>query len=137
MTDTGGMTRHIVSLTLALAAGLVLAAVVHAGGHCQHCGGTAAGQATPCGDSGCGPKYCGPEHWQDPCDACGRWIGCGARQSPDLLAPWQRPPGCGFVRPADLGYACPQGVCGYGAPCGACSQVGPCGGLNWLRPLVR
>ena len=130
------MTRHIVSLGIALAAGLALAAIVHAGGHCKHCGGTAANQATPCGDTGCGPKYCGPEHWRDPCDGCSRWIGCnGARQSPDMLAPWQRPPGCGFVSSAEMGYNCPLGVCGYGAPCGACSSVGPRGDWNWLRPL--
>ena len=132
------MTRNIVSLIVALTAGLAVVAVVHAAGHCRHCGGTAAGQATPYGDSGCGPKYCGPEHWQDPCDACGRWLGChGARQSPDMLAPWQRPPGCGFVSPAEMCYTCPLGVCGYGAPCGGCSSVGPCGGWNWLRPLGR
>lgn len=129
------MTRQIVSLALALAAGLAVAAVVHAGEPCQHCGGTAAGQKTPCGDSGCGPKYCGPEHWRDPCDGCGRWIGCGVRPTPDLLAPWQRPPGRGFMSGADVGYTCPIGVCGYGAPCGECTSVGPCGGWSWLRPL--
>ena len=132
------MTRHIVSLIVALTAGLAVFAVVHAAGHCRHCGGNAAGQATPYRDSGYGAKYCEPEHWQDPCDACGRWLGChGARQSPDMLAPWQRHPGCGFVSPAEMGYTCPLGVCGYGAPCGGCSSVGPCGGWNWLRPLGR
>jgi hypothetical protein len=130
------MNRTFVSVGIALAAGLMVAAVVHAGDRCGRCGGTAAGQSTPSGDSGCGPKYCGPEHWRDPCDACGRWIGCnGARQAPEPLVPWQRPPGCGFVNPAAMGYTCAIGVCGYGAPCGGCSSVGPCGGWNWLRPL--
>lgn len=132
------MKRHLLSLTIALVAGLALAAIVHAADHCRHCGGTAAGQATPCGDSGCGPEYRGPEHWRDPCDACGRWLDCqGVAQATDILAPWQRPPGCGFVSGAGLGYTCPLGVCGYGAPCGACASVGPRGGWNWLRPLGR
>lgn len=78
---------------------------------CQTCGpcGGAAHASTPYGDLGCGPKYCGAVHDDpcgvDPCDSCNRWRGCnGARQSPDMLAPWQLPPGRGFQTAAQVGY---------------------------------
>jgi hypothetical protein len=78
---------------------------------CQSCGpcGGAAHQSTPYGDMGCGPKYCGAVHDDpcgvDPCDSCNRWSGCnGARQGPDMLAPWQLPPCRGFQSAAQVGY---------------------------------
>ena len=78
---------------------------------CRSCGpcGGAGGQMTPYGDTGCGPRYCGAQHADpcgvDPCDSCNRWAGCnGAREMPDMLAPWQLPPGRGFRTAAELGY---------------------------------
>ncbi|MCX7416060.1 MAG: hypothetical protein NTY25_06180, partial [Planctomycetia bacterium] len=76
------------------------------------------GVESPCGDTGCGPRYRGAVHEEpncpDPCDACNRWRGCnGAREMPDMLAPWQLPPGRGFQSPAQTGYA-------VGGPCPEC-----------------
>lgn len=87
---------------------------------CGPCGG-AGGAVTPYGDTGCGPRYCGAKHdepWTpDPCDACNRWRGCnGAYERPDMLAPWQLPPGRGFQTAADVGYAGNGG----GGPCLEC-----------------
>ena len=78
---------------------------------------------TPGGDTGCGPRYRGEKHEPsrpDPCDACNRWRGCnGAREMPEMLAPWQLPPGRGFQPPA---------ACGYRA--GPCRECGPSGLLH-------
>ncbi|MFM7292902.1 MAG: hypothetical protein ACKOWG_20425 [Planctomycetia bacterium] len=94
-------------------------------GPCRACGpcGGAAGASTPYGDTGCGPRYCGAKHdepWTpDPCDACNRWRGCnGARERPDMLAPWQLPPGRGFQTAAQVGYA----GNGSGGPCLECRE---------------
>ena len=78
-----------------------------------------AGGAAWCGPQ-CGPRYRGeifePSR-PDPCDACGRWRGCnGLRESPDMLAPWQLPPGRGFQSAAQVGYD--EG-------CGRCRSCGP------------
>lgn len=92
-------------------------------GPCRACGpcGGAGGTVTPYGDTGCGPRYCGAKHdetWSpDPCDACNRWRGCnGAGERPDMLAPWQLPPGRGFQTAAEIGYAGNGG----GGPCLEC-----------------
>jgi hypothetical protein len=87
---------------------------------CGPCGG-AGGTVTPYGDTGCGPRYCGAKHDElcgpDPCDACNRWRGCnGARERPDMLAPWQLPPGRGFQTAAEIGYSGNGG----GGPCLEC-----------------
>lgn len=132
MTDTGGMKNRTsrsrcLILAVSLLAGIVAAVAVAGGHHCGRCGGSEAGTTYPYGDKGCGPRYCRPEHWRDPCDACGRWVGCnGGRQGPEMLAPWQLPPGRGFTPPAALGYERPIGVCGEGAPCGNCQAGGEC-----------
>ena len=89
----------------------------HTGSACG-CQPTAAGAETPCGDTGCGPRYWNAVHdeiWvPDPCDACNRWYGCnGVRQMPDMLAPWQLPPGRGFMSAEDVGYRAP-------GPCTTC-----------------
>ena len=101
-----------------LAVFVVVAACVPAGaiaaGHaCRGCRGA----TTPCGDTGCGPRYHGAVHEEpntpDPCDACNRWRGCnGVRQSADMLAPWQLPPGRGFQSPEQVGW--------WGGPCRTC-----------------
>lgn len=104
------------------------------------CKPSAWGMEPPCGDTGCGPRYWWPCHDEpcppDPCDACNRWFGCnGARQGPDLLAPWQLPPGRGFMPPETQGYITPD-------PCSNCA-TGPLGGclggclakLGWLCPV--
>ncbi|NDC53807.1 MAG: hypothetical protein EBZ74_05830 [Planctomycetia bacterium] len=96
---------------LCLAAAVLACAVAEAGGagRCRSCGPGLAGTETPCGDTGCGPRYRGEIHEPsrcDPCDACNRWRGCdGATQAPEMLAPWQLPPGRGFTPPEQLGYA--------------------------------
>ena len=89
-------------------------------GRCGPCGG-AGGTVTPYGDTGCGPRYCGAKHAElcgtDPCDSCNRWRGCnGAHERPDMLAPWQLPPGRGFQTAAEIGYAGNGG----GGPCLEC-----------------
>ncbi|MEO1993284.1 MAG: hypothetical protein ABGW78_15195 [Pirellulales bacterium] len=63
----------------------------------------------PYGNTGCGPRYWGavPEEGRcpDPCDKCNRWRTCyGSMPGSDLLAPWQMPPGRGFMPPEYLGY---------------------------------
>ena len=65
----------------------------------------------------CGPRYHGAVHEgpnrPDPCDSCNRWRGCdGGRQFPDMLAPWQMPPGRGFRSPEQMGWR--------GGPCTTC-----------------
>jgi hypothetical protein len=79
--------------------------------------GTAGGETFTGADVGCGPRYCGAKHDSygcDPCDAANRWFGCdGARQLPETLAPWQRPPGRGFETPT--------------VPCGR--NLSPCDGV--------
>jgi hypothetical protein len=117
-TDTTGMMRAILML-VCVSVGLGLA-VARAGDHGHACKPTAGGSEW-CG-TGCGPRYCGEKHepsCPDPCDACNRWQGCnGAKQMPDMLAPWQLPPGRGFRSGTDVGY--------WPGPCGEC------GGRNWL-----
>jgi hypothetical protein len=102
-------------LTVAAIVALMMTAA-QAGEACRHCRGTAGGMSTPYGDTGCGPRYCGEKHEPsrpDPCDCCNRWRGCnGAREMPEMLAPWQLPPGRGFKSGADIGYR--------PGPCTAC-----------------
>lgn len=74
--------------------------------------------------SGCGPRVYGPCHEPvgpiDQCDACARFRGChGYRQLPELLAPWQLPPGRGFQPPEALGY-----LPDSSADCAACGSRG-------------
>lgn len=131
------MRNRIVMLGTGLVAGLVMATIGSAGGHATgHCGGTAAGTAWACGDGGCGPRYWGPWHGPcDPCDACGRWVGCnGPREGDERLAPWQLPPGCGFTKPAHLGYTRSVGPCEQEG-CKACQSCRPCHARCWLCPL--
>ena len=101
-------TVRVVALVAALVA-LGAGGPGMAGDHCRNCGRTAGGQTTPYGDTGCGPRYWGAWHDEprtpDPCDACNRWRDChGGREMPEAVAPWQLPPGRGFVAPAALGY---------------------------------
>ncbi len=107
------MFGRILAALVVMVCGFV-AAVADAGGH--SCRGTAGGMTTPGGDTGCGPRYCGEKHEPsrpDPCDACNRWRGCnGARELPDMLAPWQLPPGRGFQTPQAVGY--------HSGPCRRC-----------------
>lgn len=123
-----------------------------AGGHCAACGPTVGGQDY--GHTGCGPRYWGAvyedPHCVDPCDSCNRWRGPhGVRQGPDLLAPWQLPPGQGFLSAEQVGWVSgPCSTCGPGsaaAPCGSCEPCGhsfkhfvkPCRPiLNDVRPRV-
>ncbi len=75
--------------------------------HCPSCGCGAGG--SPYGNTGCGPRYWGAvpdEGWcPDPCDRCARWRGCpSGMPGLDMLAPWQLPPGRGFMRPEQVGY---------------------------------
>lgn len=92
------MLHRIRTLTVAVVIALV-AATAQAGGH----GTTAGGMTTPCGATGCGPRYWGARFEEppgpDPCDRCGHWRGCGGLRAPERLAPWQLPPGCGFELP--------------------------------------
>jgi len=83
---------------------------------------------TPFAGTGCGPRVYGPCHEPvgpiDQCDACARFSGCeGYRQRPEMLAPWQLPPGRGFQPPEALGYV-PE-------PCAECAACAPRGG--WPR----
>ena len=124
-TDTQRMTRIFVVIMLTVAAVALVPAGTRAGdpcGKCSACKQTAAGDETPCGDTGCGPRYCGAVHDEsrcpDPCDCSGRWRGCnGTRQGPEKLAPWQLPPGRGFQSGEDVGYLAPR--------CGGCQTCGP------------
>jgi hypothetical protein len=108
--DTYGMRGHTVESrgVVAIIASLLLAAAAEAGNvfHCPTCGPGAGG--SPYGNTGCGRRYCGEKHepsCPDPCDACARWRGCnGATQGPDMLAPWQLPPGRGFMTAEQVGY---------------------------------
>lgn len=98
---------------LCVAAGLVPLGTVAAEHGCRTCGGAAAAW----GGTGCGPRYHGAVHEEpntpDPCDACNRWRGCnGVRQMPDMLAPWQLPPGRGFQSAERMGWRT--------APCTTC-----------------
>ena len=120
MTDTEGMKNPFLTvgrsfqvLPALLALGICMAAAgtLRAAERCRHCGGGAAGMTTPYGDTGCGPRSCKPPTYPDPCDGCNRWRGCnGVREMPDMLTPWQLPPGRGFQTAAQLGYA-PGGTC--------------------------
>lgn len=97
-----------------------------AGGH-HH---TAWGQTPPCGATGCGPRYCGEKHepsCPDPCDACVHWRKHGIGQMPDMLAPWQLPPGRGFQSPQAVGY--------QSGPCHECQHS--CWKAWSLRPWWR
>jgi len=114
---TVGPSRQRLFSCLALGSCLLVAGPLRAADHCRACGGTAAGMSTPYGDTGCGPRYCKPPTYPDPCDGCNRWRGCnGVREMPDMLAPWQLPPGRGFQTAAQLGYA-PGGTCTDCQPC--------------------
>jgi hypothetical protein len=117
-TETTAMksTYRLGIMLLVVGSGIALAALPIGAAElkkpCNSCGpcGGAGGTVTPYGDTGCGPRYCGAKHdepWTpDPCDGCNRWQGCnGARERPDMLAPWQLPPGRGFQTAADVGYA--------------------------------
>ncbi len=93
------------------------------------------GATTPCGSEGCGPRYWGPRSAEpcgpDPCDNCNRWHDCNGRsRGPDLLAPWQLPPGRGFMAPSEVGYITEN-------PCEDCSGVKCClfGGPSCLRKM--
>lgn len=136
MTDTFCMNESIGMITTrAAAVAVALLALValpaSAGGPCGHCGHSACGRDY--GGTGCGPRYWGAVHEDphcvDPCDGCARWRGChGVRQPPDMLVPWQLPPGRGFLSAEQVGWVPgPCMTCGPGsssAPCGSC---GPCG----------
>ena len=56
-------------------------------GECSKCKGPYGGKTSPCGDTGCGPRYWGalcdePFH-PDPCNCRNKWTG-GCSQSPSL-----------------------------------------------------
>ena len=117
MTDTGCMkrttnTKSLIARVVVAAAAIGLSMTPAARAvaadpcrTCRPCGGTAAGMETPYGDTGCGPRYCLPPTHCDPCDSCNRWRGCnGGREMPDVLAPWQLPPGRGFQSAEQVGY---------------------------------
>ena len=112
--------KRLTRCWLCIGVGWALAVSAAAGGACHACRGTAGGMTTPCGDTGCGPRYCGEKHEPsrpDPCDACNRWRGCnGARELPEMLAPWQLPPGRGFQPPEAFGYR--------PGPCRTCGPSG-------------
>jgi len=115
-TETTGMKSTLRFCVMLLVVGCGMASLPAAAAElkkpCHSCGpcGGAGGTVTPYGDTGCGPRYCGAKHDElcgpDPCDACNRWRGCnGAYERPDMLAPWQLPPGRGFQTAAEIGYA--------------------------------
>lgn len=128
MTDTTIMRNVVRKLGGAILAVVVMGSVARAGGHCQACRSGAGGETY--GHTGCGPKVYGPCHEPvgpvDQCDLCARFAGCeGYLQRPELLAPWQLPPGRGF-RPAEaFGYRT--------RPCAECAGCGPCGGWPGAR----
>jgi hypothetical protein len=145
-TDTTGMNAaiRIIVGSAVVALGFMLPGATRSGagepcGACrQHVGGPCAGcrqhgGGRDYGTTGCGPRYWGAvyedPHCVDPCDSCGRWRGCnGARQLPDMLAPWQLPPGRGFLSGEQVGYAPgPCRSCGPGSSAGPCGTCGPCG----------
>lgn len=118
-----------------LVAAMVLAALALPAGPasawpCRNCGPqpgfltSAAGSTTPCGSEGCGRRYWGPRAEEpcgpDPCDTCNRWRDCnGVSRGPDLLAPWQLPPGRGFMSPGEVGYITED-------PCNECNRYKCC-----------
>lgn len=123
-TDTLGMKLFVVQLGAVILAAAVTGGIAGAGGPCGACraGGT------PYDGTGCGPKVYGPVREPfgpiDQCDACARFRGCnGYRQLPEMLAPWQLPPGRGFQPPEAFGY--------HAGPCDECESCGPRGG--WPR----
>ena len=114
---TVGPSRLVSATCAALAFAVLAAGSSRAAEHCRHCRGGVGGMTTPYGDTGCGPRYCKPPTYPDPCDGCNRWRGCnGVGEMPDMLAPWQLPPGRGFQTAAQLGYA-PGGTCTDCQPC--------------------
>jgi hypothetical protein len=126
------MNRMILIAVIAFATVIVSDSTVCAGGPCRQCGGTAAGMESPCGDSGCGPRYWGAVFeelpWKDPCDCRGNR--CDVSQGADLLMPWQLPPGRGFTPPKHLGYGPTQGVCDNPGACHPCTK----GSILGFRP---
>lgn len=125
-TDTTGM-RNVVGklggaiLAVALMGGMAVAGSPCHAGRCSAAGSTYDGGA-------CGPRVYGPCHEPvgpiDQCDACARFAGCeGYRQTPEMLAPWQLPPGRGFQPPEAFGYR--TGSCDE---CAACAPRG-----SWPR----
>ena len=103
-------TQRLTVLCVILTGLFGLALQVAAAGECRACRGPYGGKTTPCGETGCGPRYWGA-FWDepncpDPCDCRNEWRG-GQFKSPslDLLAPWQLPPGKGFWTPEQCGYA--------------------------------
>ena len=93
---------------------------------CRNCGPqpgfltSDAGATTPCGSEGCGKRFWGPRAEEpcgpDPCNNCNRWRDCnGVSRGPDLLAPWQLPPGRGFMAPSEVGYVTED-------PCNECNR---------------
>jgi hypothetical protein len=111
VTDAIGM--KITAVTVgwygALALATLLAAPAFAGEafRCRTCAPGYGGM--PYGNTGCGPRYWNARHDEpncpDPCDACNRWRSCnGVTQGPDMLAPWQMPPGRGFMTAEQVGY---------------------------------
>jgi hypothetical protein len=110
-TDTTAMRGTWATIAVPVLAGLAACAAAGpacGGGHCHDCG--------------CGPRYWGAVHdepWcPDPCDACARWRGCnGVRQQPEMLAPWQLPPGRGFAPAQQFGWRnMPCVDCANGCP---------------------
>lgn len=114
VTDTEGMRRFLLTLSGIALVALPFGAVGQAVAgefpkvfHCPSCGPGAGGSLY--GNTGCGRRYWGAVHEEgwcpDPCDQCGRWRGChGAMPGLDMLAPWQLPPGRGFMTPEQVGY---------------------------------
>ncbi|MFM8704583.1 MAG: hypothetical protein ACKOHG_12110 [Planctomycetia bacterium] len=94
---------RVCALAVVLAAAPALAGEAF---HCRTCAPGYGGMAY--GNTGCGPRYCGEKHepsCPDPCDACNRWRSCnGVTQGPDMLTPWQQPPGRGFMTAEQVGY---------------------------------
>lgn len=134
-TDTSDMSRMIVIAVACLGSTVTLASAAFADGPCHRCKGTAAGMESPCGASGCGPRYWGAVFeelpWKDPCDCQGRRIDChGVPQGPEMLAPWQLPPCRGFTPPSHLGYGPTRGACDDPGTCHPCKQ----GSILGFRP---
>ena len=117
-TDTTGM-RNLVAKVGAAVVAAILGNAAVAGGPCPLHRGVG-GQVYA--GSGCGPRVYGPVREPvgpiDQCDACATFRGCnGYRQLPELLAPWQLPPGRGFQPPECFGYRA--------GPCTECAACGP------------
>ncbi len=121
--------RRVAVVGAALAA-LALSAGPVSAWPCRDCGPqpgfltSPAGATTPCGSQGCGRRYWGPRAEEpcgpDPCDTCNRWRDCnGVSRGPDLLAPWQLPPGRGFMTPGEVGYITED-------PCNECNRYTCC-----------